>query len=115
MFCMHKHGPKLSEYLFPLVHDFVHAESGQQPWAFVHNFLYDSSTIRKIQEYHFRFGVHCNTEYVKWLADPFSGIPNVCRPSSSILQQLKKKYFLQESDFKIQNGIQTYCVILKLN
>lgn len=32
---MREHGPQPTEYLFPLVHDFVRAESGQQPRALV--------------------------------------------------------------------------------
>lgn len=64
MFCMRDHGLELSEYLLSLVHDFVHAEPGQQPRAFVLDVFHDSGAVRKVQEYHFRRGVHCNTEYV---------------------------------------------------
>jgi len=65
MFCMREHGPELSKYLSSLVHDFVHAEFGQHPRAFILDVFHDSGgAVRKVQEYHFWRGVHCNTEYV---------------------------------------------------
>lgn len=59
---MREHSPETSKYLLSLVHDFVHAESGQQPRAFVLDVFHDSDAIRKVQEYHFRCGVYCNVQ-----------------------------------------------------
>jgi len=63
MFCVREQGLELSEYFLPLVQDFVHAEPGQQPRTFVFDFLHDSGAVRQVHEYHFRFGVHCNTMF----------------------------------------------------
>lgn len=65
MFCMREHGPELSEYLLALVHDFVHAKSGQQQRTIVFDFFHDSGTVCKVLERHFRFGVHWNTSGIR--------------------------------------------------
>lgn len=69
MFCTRERGSELSEYLFPLVRDFVRAESSQQPRALVLDFLHDPGAVREVHEYHFGLGVHCNTEHVKCVAN----------------------------------------------
>jgi hypothetical protein len=42
---MREHGPEPTKYLFPLVHDFVRAEFGQQPWTLVLDYLHHSGTL----------------------------------------------------------------------
>lgn len=45
-FCVREHGLELTEYFLPLVHDFIHAEPGQQPRALVFDHLHDSGAVR---------------------------------------------------------------------
>lgn len=45
-----EHGPKVSKDLFPLVHDLVHAESGQQQRALVLDPLLDSGAGRIVEK-----------------------------------------------------------------
>lgn len=66
---MHEHGPEMSEYFFPLVRDFVLAKPGQQPRAFVFDFFHDSGAVRILQEYHFRFSIHCGKKNTKFLTN----------------------------------------------
>lgn len=88
MFCMHKHSLELPEYLFSLVHDFVHAESGQQSWAFVLDLFHDSSAIQKVQENHFRLGIHYNTENIKCMVDPADGKYNFFKSNKIYIYSL---------------------------
>lgn len=46
IFCMHKCDLELPEYLLSLIHNFVHAEFGQQSWTFVLDLLHDSSAVQ---------------------------------------------------------------------